>query len=68
MSQRVNVCSELKTEISRRRRETESEEGAEVAGIRHETRRANHGQDESAVTCTGGPHPPMLQNRGRNCG
>ena len=55
-------------QCSRRRRETESEEGVLVACIRHETMRASHGQGESAVMRTGGLHPPMLQNRGMNCG
>ena len=62
------MCVASLRQCSRRRRETESEEGDVVAHIRHETMRANHGQGESAVKRTGGPNPPMLQNRGMNCG
>ena len=62
------MCVASLRQVSRRRRETESEEGVEVAHIRHETMRANHGQGESTVKRNGGPHPPMLQNWGRSCG
>jgi len=62
------MCVASLRQFSRRRRETESEEGVVVAHIRHETMRANHGQDEGMVMRSGGPHPPMLQNWGKSCG
>ena len=60
MGQRLTFSSELKRK--RRRRETESEQGDIVAGCRPETRSSTHGQDEGAVTRTGGPNPLMLKN------
>ena len=35
---------------------------AAVAGIRHETKWANHGQVEAGLNARGGPNPLMLQN------
>ena len=42
--------------------------GRLAAVIRPETKRAIHGQGESAVTGGGGPNPLSVQSHGMSCG
>ena len=75
MSQRVNFSGKVKSETdgaeakaSLNRAFVYSKEYMAVAGIRHETMRATHGQVEAGLISCGGPNPPMLQNWGMTCG
>jgi hypothetical protein len=67
MSLRVYGCGKLKGETPGGEAKA-SLKRAEVAAIRHETRRANHEQGESPVTRTGGPNSRELQITGMTCG
>eukprot|EP01023_Acetabularia_acetabulum_P029118 TRINITY_DN2746_c0_g2_i3.p3 TRINITY_DN2746_c0_g2~~TRINITY_DN2746_c0_g2_i3.p3 ORF type:complete len:156 (+),score=14.87 TRINITY_DN2746_c0_g2_i3:454-921(+) len=52
----------------RRRRETESEQGAESMGLDTKPVRSTHGQGEGGVKPAGGPNPLSLKRYGMSCG
>ena len=67
MSQRVNLSGKVKPVIGGAVAKA-SLNRAVVAGIRHETMRATHGQAEAKLILRGGPNTPMLQNWVMTCG